>query len=75
MKVKINIWRFKGYAGFSDYDGPEDINIDMHIGVDARFKKDAVIALVKARYIDNRVFVCNTCTLETSFEKEIQEII
>lgn len=74
MKVKINIWHFQGYSGWSDYDGPQDINIDMHIGVDSRFNCDAVIALVGMRY-NNRIFTCVKCDLETSFEKEIPEII
>ena len=37
--MEANVWRITGYKGTSDYDGPDDDNIDLEIIFDSRFKK------------------------------------
>ena len=51
--MKYNIWHIEMYAGWSDYDGPEDCNIKSDYIFDSRFDKDTVIKMMLSRYGNN----------------------
>ena len=55
--MKVVIWHITGYKGFSDYDGPSDNNIDMHIAMDVMFSKEDVETMLFKRYEKNRTVV------------------
>lgn len=48
-------WHVKGYAGWNDYDGPEDDNIDYFLSLDKSVSEKEVYALLNERYKDKRV--------------------
>lgn len=47
-------WHITGYAGFSDYDGPDDNNLDFTMVMDDSVTKDEIEALLVQRYSKHR---------------------
>lgn len=41
--MAAKLWHITGYIGNSDWDGPEDNNIDEYIVFDKRFSKEEVV--------------------------------
>lgn len=48
--MKANIWRIVGYAGFHDYDGKEDNNIDRLVPMPSFLGKEAVVKIMADHY-------------------------
>ena len=54
MHFTVNFWHITGYAGWDDYDGPSDDNVDEVIVISSIFTKDDVISLFKRKYNGSR---------------------
>ena len=56
--MKITIWNIVGYKGQYECDGKWEYNINTHVALDSRFKKDEVIEIFlnhfskKYRYVE-----------------------
>lgn len=49
-KVKVRLWKVVGYAGFHDYDGPEDYNINRVVPMPIDIDKESVEKFVASKY-------------------------
>jgi len=55
-----NKWKVTGYYGFSDYDGPEDDNINLIMEMDKSVTKEELEYLLFKRYEKYRCVVLKT---------------
>jgi len=51
----MNRWKIEGYAGWSDYDGPQDNNINREIEVDSFLTKEDIEYAFRNHYSRHRV--------------------
>lgn len=69
--MTVNIWKISGYMGWSDYDGPQDDNVNFIVAMDSRFKKEDVEEIFVNRYSKsekNRVVVISATLIDEGKE-------
>ena len=47
---RYNVWHFEGYAGGSDYNGPEDVNYVKDFVVDTSMTKQDIIEMFYSKW-------------------------
>lgn len=66
--MKYNIWYLEGYAGWSDYDGPQDVNYREKFVMNASCTKSEVISLFYGRHKNERCRAIHSCEIIKSGE-------
>lgn len=67
--MKYNIWHIELYHGWSDYDGPNDINVNKDIIMDADFSRDQVMDMLVGLYSEDRNVEIKECELVKGNQK------
>jgi len=67
--MRYNIWHIELYHGWSDYDGPNDCNVNKDIIMDADFSKDQVMDMLVGLYSEDRNVAINKCELVKGNQK------
>lgn len=67
--MRYNIWHIELYHGWSDYDGPEDCNVNKDIIMDSDFTKEQVKDMLVSIYQDDRTVAIHKCELIKSNQK------
>ena len=65
-----NLWHIEAYAGWNDYDGPEDCNFRKDVVLDKMFTKQNVIDMWCALHKDARVVAVSKVYLVEEQEPE-----
>jgi hypothetical protein len=67
---KYNVWHIDAYAGWNDYDGPEDCNFRKDVVFDKMFSKQDVIDMWCALHSESRCVAVSKVYLV----KEVEEL-
>lgn len=67
--MRYNIWHIELYHGWSDYDGPEDCNVNKDIIMDSEFTKEQVQDMLVSIYPDDMTVEFHKCELIKSNQK------
>jgi hypothetical protein len=67
--MRYNIWHIELYHGWSDYDGPNDCNVNKDIIMDADFSRDQVMDMLVGLYSEDRNVEINKCELVKGNQK------
>ena len=48
-------WKVQGYAGWYDYDGPQDNNFEFYYELDDKITREDVESIIKNKYKNERI--------------------